>query len=258
MFEIIDENAGRLQSGRLLATVPPRARGFVVQTKQLLARDFGTVFGVEARSDGQVEVHVFSGIVEAELPDPSADSKKESARPVRLLRDEALHVPEAGQARRIAASTRKFGQALPWHPGGLQSLALRCVHRKRTYTIGFNSASVRRLSPGRLRADRPVENFAFSGKSDADFDDEHFFLMVEDLINARGGPGGDLDYEDVQIEVHRDRRDGYDIITLSMTRGETAVISRLIDAGGHELLANPIPADPESVVYRFKTPSSPQ
>ncbi|MDX1564676.1 MAG: FecR domain-containing protein [Phycisphaeraceae bacterium] len=258
VFEITDANAGRLQSGRLLATVPPRARGFVVQTEQLLARDFGTVFGVEARADGQVEVHVFSGVVEAELPAPPADSGREPVRPLRLLRDQALHVPEAGHARRIAASSRKFGQSLPWHPGGLRSLALRCVHRKQTYTIGFDSPFVRRLSPGRLRIEQPTEQLAFSGQSDADFDDEHLFLMVEDQLNARGGPGGDRDFEDVQIEVHRDRRDGYDVVTLSMARGSTAVLSRLIDAGGRELLQDPIPTAPESVVYRFRTPSSPQ
>jgi hypothetical protein len=49
--------------GRLVAEVPPPARGFRLRTDQLNLVDLGTVFGIDA-TRGQTEVHVFKGTVE--------------------------------------------------------------------------------------------------------------------------------------------------------------------------------------------------
>jgi hypothetical protein len=49
--------------GRLLAEVPPPARGFRVKTGELTVTDLGTAFGVDAHP-GRTEVHVFQGRVE--------------------------------------------------------------------------------------------------------------------------------------------------------------------------------------------------
>jgi hypothetical protein len=50
-------------SGRLIAEVPPQAKGFRVNTPQMNVTDLGTVFGVEVK-DHLTELHVFKGSVE--------------------------------------------------------------------------------------------------------------------------------------------------------------------------------------------------
>ncbi|MEX2581084.1 MAG: LamG-like jellyroll fold domain-containing protein [Verrucomicrobiales bacterium] len=54
-----------LQSGRLTADVPPAASGFTVTTPRLNAVDIGTRFGVSADENGDSELHVMEGEVEA-------------------------------------------------------------------------------------------------------------------------------------------------------------------------------------------------
>lgn len=54
-----------LKSGRLTAEVPPRASGFTVNTPRLNAVDIGTRFGLSVDRDGDSELHVMQGEVEA-------------------------------------------------------------------------------------------------------------------------------------------------------------------------------------------------
>jgi hypothetical protein len=53
-----------LHGGRLTATVPPGATGFVVETPNSVVTDYGTEFGVSVGRDEVANVHVFSGHVD--------------------------------------------------------------------------------------------------------------------------------------------------------------------------------------------------
>lgn len=64
-LSIESSNRVFLQSGRLTAEVPPPASGFTVNTPRLNAVDIGTRFGVEVLPNGDSELHVMQGSVEA-------------------------------------------------------------------------------------------------------------------------------------------------------------------------------------------------
>lgn len=57
--------------GRLIAEVPPAARGFRLRTSRLNVTDLGTVFGVEV-GPRETELHVFKGRVEFQSPATAA------------------------------------------------------------------------------------------------------------------------------------------------------------------------------------------
>ncbi len=63
VLRVASAQAVHLESGKLTALVPPRARGFTVHTRQFEIVDLGTEFGVSAHEAG-AEVHVFQGVVE--------------------------------------------------------------------------------------------------------------------------------------------------------------------------------------------------
>jgi hypothetical protein len=63
-------NEAACPTGRLLAEVPPAARGFRLKTENLEVVDLGTAFGIDASRAGS-EVHVFKGKVEL-LPGTTA------------------------------------------------------------------------------------------------------------------------------------------------------------------------------------------
>lgn len=60
-----------LKSGRMAAVVPKESRGFLVQTPSLSVHDVGTEYGLVARESGASELHVFNGIIKAEVVDSS-------------------------------------------------------------------------------------------------------------------------------------------------------------------------------------------
>lgn len=62
-----------LESGHMVATVPPEAVGFEIKTRAMNLIDHGTEFAVRASLEGDAEVHVLEGEVEVEYTD--ADSK---------------------------------------------------------------------------------------------------------------------------------------------------------------------------------------
>jgi hypothetical protein len=64
-FEVRSPSRGFLRRGRLLATVPPQAIGFTIETPKAEIVDLGTEFGVEVDDQQNAEVHVFKGVVEA-------------------------------------------------------------------------------------------------------------------------------------------------------------------------------------------------
>lgn len=88
-----------LDRGRLVAEVPPQAKGFRVRTRQMNVTDLGTVFGVAVTSS-QAEVHVFKGSVEFEVP---TAPKNQS-----LGGGQGAVADQSGATRLITASRTKF------------------------------------------------------------------------------------------------------------------------------------------------------
>ncbi|WP_372718822.1 LamG-like jellyroll fold domain-containing protein [Novipirellula sp.] len=66
-LQIHSKNAATLLSGRVTANVPPRARGFVLNSPKAAIVDLGTEFGVSVTPTGTSEVEVLSGEVELSL-----------------------------------------------------------------------------------------------------------------------------------------------------------------------------------------------
>ena len=72
-LQIISPNEASCPRGRLVAEVPPEARGFHVRTPQMNVTDLGTSFGLDVK-EGLTELHVFKGSVEFQ---PSAGTAKQ-------------------------------------------------------------------------------------------------------------------------------------------------------------------------------------
>jgi hypothetical protein len=73
VFRLDGTNELTLISGRLVASVGPLVRGFVVHTKAATVTDLGTEFAVFADGQDRVEAHVFQGRVMVEPGPGSAD-----------------------------------------------------------------------------------------------------------------------------------------------------------------------------------------
>lgn len=94
-------NAARLDQGKLVATVPPVAWGFTVNTPTARIVDYGTVFGVHADDLIGTEIHVFEGEVRA-----AVRSDEDGAIPgafISLLANEAAAVDAMATAIRPIA-----------------------------------------------------------------------------------------------------------------------------------------------------------
>lgn len=103
--EIEIEGPGRafLHNGRAVARVPEKARGFTLNSPRGPLVDLGTEFGVAVTAEGNTEVHVLDGIVEASL---------NQASPVRLYEKEALRAT-VGSTERLSADEGAFVTTLP-------------------------------------------------------------------------------------------------------------------------------------------------
>jgi hypothetical protein len=98
--ETIGPAEARLLSGRLVAFVPPAARGFAVQTTAGRVVDLGTRFGVSTGAEDSAEVHVFEGKVEVTTRQQQL---------VQLIAGEAAALdPVRGVAARLPANEAKF------------------------------------------------------------------------------------------------------------------------------------------------------
>jgi len=85
--------------GRLIAEVPPPAKGFRVRTPRITVTDLGTVFGVDV-SARETELHVFKGSVEFQSPWSSA---KQS-----VLERQGVIADETASPRLVPASRSRF------------------------------------------------------------------------------------------------------------------------------------------------------
>ena len=77
-----------LYEGRMAAVVPSQSQGFRVHTRNLDVYDVGTEFGLLARQSGTAELHVFNGVVTANV----LDSQGKSLRRLQLGASEAARV----------------------------------------------------------------------------------------------------------------------------------------------------------------------
>lgn len=113
-FEVRDRGRSALLSGRLAASVPLRAQGFEVATTRVNVIDVGTEFGVMAEPEGATEIHVFKGLVKAQLLDESG----QAVRLVELNTSEAARIqPALSLVARIPARDEEFVRTLSIAPG---------------------------------------------------------------------------------------------------------------------------------------------
>lgn len=97
-FDVNASDKVALRSGRLAAVVPERARGFRIHTQTLDVFDVGTEFGLMAQESGASEVHVFNGLVKADVLD--ADG--------RALRRLELNSAEAARINPLSTTVMEF------------------------------------------------------------------------------------------------------------------------------------------------------
>ena len=106
MFKRLGEAAARRPVGGGGARA---GTGFEVATSRLNVMDLGTEFGLMAESAGATEVHVFNGLVKAQLLDESG----QQVRTVELNTSEAARIqPAAAMVARIPARDDEFVRSL--------------------------------------------------------------------------------------------------------------------------------------------------
>jgi len=88
----------QLLEGRLAAVVPTPSRGFRVQTRSLDVFDVGTEFALVAKGSGTSEVHVFNGLLQADVLDSDG-------RPRSRLQ---LNASEAARVSTVSTSVVEF------------------------------------------------------------------------------------------------------------------------------------------------------
>jgi hypothetical protein len=97
-FDVDASDKVALRTGRLAAVVPQRARGFRVHTQTLDVFDVGIEFGLMAQESGASEVHVFNGLVKADVLDAEG-------RPQRRLE---LNAAEAARINPLSTTVLEF------------------------------------------------------------------------------------------------------------------------------------------------------
>ena len=102
-------------TGRLLAEVPPPARGFRLKTDQLSVVDLGTEFAIDA-TRARTEVHVFKGKVELN-PGTAAERSLDAGQ--------AAVVRESAPPRLMAANAAGFTPMFEFQQRSLASEAIR-------------------------------------------------------------------------------------------------------------------------------------
>ncbi|MCI0335664.1 MAG: FecR family protein [Planctomycetes bacterium] len=118
-FDVRTRGEARLHEGRLAAVVPERAQGFLVATSRVNVIDLGTEFGLMAEPEGTTEIHVFNGLVKAQLLDESG----KQVRTVELNTSEAARIqPAVSQVAKIPARDEEFVRSMSIAPGAHDGL----------------------------------------------------------------------------------------------------------------------------------------
>ncbi|HEX6961787.1 MAG TPA: FecR domain-containing protein, partial [Lacipirellula sp.] len=97
-FEVNAADRVALVNGRLAAVVPQQARGFRVHTSALDVFDVGTEFGLVAHESGASELHVFNGLVKADILDAAG-------KPLERLE---LNAAEAARINALSTTVVEF------------------------------------------------------------------------------------------------------------------------------------------------------
>ena len=92
-----------LYAGRLFASVPDSAQGFIIDTPNSCITDMGTQFGVQVEQDGTSDLHMFKG--KAAL---TSDSGSRAKRPLTLTEGQAKRVNTSGQVNDIPIEEQAF------------------------------------------------------------------------------------------------------------------------------------------------------
>jgi len=115
-FSIESSNRLFLESGELSAEVPSAATGFTVNTPRLNAVDIGTRFGVRVEENGDSELHVMEGAVEASRASghsaPVLVREGLALRADARVRNELTPVPYAGDGFRLQSGPLSAPQPL--------------------------------------------------------------------------------------------------------------------------------------------------
>ena len=104
-FEILDNMHITLQTGKIVADIPPSAHGFKIDTPSSNTIDLGTKFAVAAHEDGSSEIHVLEGLV--------ISKSKSATSYTELTKDEALQVNDSQNSTKLKADSGKFLTMLP-------------------------------------------------------------------------------------------------------------------------------------------------
>jgi len=116
-FEVIDGCMGKLDRGRLTATLDRPTGPFAIHTPTAVVTDRGTQFGIEVNPSGKTDVRVFQGLVEL-----VALASLGTAEPLRLSAGHAGEVDAAGRISRIdAPASKKFVTSVPKKPSPVRS-----------------------------------------------------------------------------------------------------------------------------------------
>jgi ferric-dicitrate binding protein FerR (iron transport regulator) len=113
-LRLVSPETAALETGRLVALVPPAARGFTVETPQTRVIDLGTEFGVGVGSGdgsgngGETEVHVFQGEVVAEWKAPDGRTSDD-----RLAAGKAISVAAGAAPKGIPCEPQRFVRMFP-------------------------------------------------------------------------------------------------------------------------------------------------
>ena len=108
-FEVKDASTGRLDRGRLTATLDRRTAAFAIHTPSAVVTDRGTQFGVQVDANGKTDVRVFQGIVELAVL-----ATLGGAESLQLSAGDAGEVDTAGRIARIdAVAPKKFVMSVP-------------------------------------------------------------------------------------------------------------------------------------------------
>lgn len=114
-FELTGTNLAALHAGRIIARVPPEAKGFGIRSSDLLVTDLGTEFGVSVVPGKTADVHVFEGTVDVTLPARGSGGTGAPASPLRLTSGMAARCPVSGggSPQTIAVDRQAFRRILP-------------------------------------------------------------------------------------------------------------------------------------------------
>jgi hypothetical protein len=97
-FDVDASDKVALHAGRLAAVVPQRARGFRVHTSALDVFEVGAEFGLVAQASGAAEVHVFNGLMKADVLDGDG----------RAMRRLELNAAEAARINPLSTTVVEF------------------------------------------------------------------------------------------------------------------------------------------------------